>query len=392
MKLGLGQTITHVASTSIVSLVQGVLSAMLINKLKWIGLAVFVSGLTLTGAGVLARQGTKSQQESDRPAPIASTNSATLVFPAEIKNAAPADQTKTVTSSTPNDPRQELLRAARAAYQATLESFVSRNGYSEQVYQASKRWMDAQKEIATAVSEQTAAITAHRDRLKDLTRADATRHSPGSEALVRANAAQGAAYLAEADLWLARAKTETIEKPTGNSEGPAKETRGPAKDPQSRRILAKLEEPVAMNFPTETPLDDILKHIKDTTKSPAMPKGIPIYVDPIGLQEADKSLTSTVTIDLDGVPLRRTLQLALKQLDLIYYVYDGMLYITSAESEDPNPTIEPSPLMKKQEQAERGELTLSELKHLKEMLKSLHELKNIDEKMDAKAGGAGKLQ
>ena len=56
-------------------------------------------------------------------------------------------------------------------------------------------------------------------------------------------------------------------------------------------------------------------------------------MDPIGLQEAEKSLTSTVQMDLEGVPLRRTLELVLRQLGLIYYVFDGMLYITSEESE-----------------------------------------------------------
>ena len=52
------------------------------------------------------------------------------------------------------------------------------------------------------------------------------------------------------------------------------------------------------------------------------------------MQEAEKSMTSTVRdMDLEGVPLRRTLQLLLKQLDLVYFVEDGMLYITSDESE-----------------------------------------------------------
>ena len=46
-------------------------------------------------------------------------------------------------------------------------------------------------------------------------------------------------------------------------------------------------------------------------------------------------MTSTVrNMDLKGVPLRRTLQLLLKQLDLIYFVDDGILCITSQESED----------------------------------------------------------
>ena len=63
--------------------------------------------------------------------------------------------------------------------------------------------------------------------------------------------------------------------------------------------------------------------------------GIPIYVDPIGLQEAEKSMTSTVrNINLEGVALRVSLKLLLNQLDLTYTVKDGLLTITSTDSAD----------------------------------------------------------
>ena len=54
------------------------------------------------------------------------------------------------------------------------------------------------------------------------------------------------------------------------------------------------------------PLDDVLKHIKQATRTPNHPD-IPIYVDPLVLQEAERSLDSTVSIDLEGVPLKTTL-------------------------------------------------------------------------------------
>ena len=38
-------------------------------------------------------------------------------------------------------------------------------------------------------------------------------------------------------------------------------------------------------------------------------KPMPIYVDPLGLQDAEKTLTSPVTIDLEDVPLRFSLRL-----------------------------------------------------------------------------------
>jgi hypothetical protein len=45
-------------------------------------------------------------------------------------------------------------------------------------------------------------------------------------------------------------------------------------------------------------------------------------------------LTSPVTLDLEGVPLKTTLRLLLKQLGLTYTVKDGLLTITSESSED----------------------------------------------------------
>jgi RNA polymerase sigma factor (sigma-70 family) len=101
----------------------------------------------------------------------------------------------------------------------------------------------------------------------------------------------------------------------------------------TQEILEKLEGKVALSFPNETPLEDVLKYIRTATADPGG-QGIPVYVDPIGLQEAGKTLASTVSIDLEGVPLRTGLRLILKQLDLAYVVNDGLLTITSKESVD----------------------------------------------------------
>jgi hypothetical protein len=103
-------------------------------------------------------------------------------------------------------------------------------------------------------------------------------------------------------------------------------------DDRSQRIVAELAKPLSMSFANETSLDDILKYVKKSTASPTYPEGIPIYVDPIGLQEAEKSLTSTVTIDLQQVPLRTSLSLLLNQLGMAYQIKDGVLKITSEVS------------------------------------------------------------
>jgi hypothetical protein len=100
------------------------------------------------------------------------------------------------------------------------------------------------------------------------------------------------------------------------------------------RIHETLKQRVPMHFLEETTLADVLKSVKKATTG-ADGTDIPIYVDPIGLVESDKTMTSTVkNLDLEGVPLRTSLRLCLAQLDLAYNVKDGLLLITSRDSED----------------------------------------------------------
>ena len=83
-----------------------------------------------------------------------------------------------------------------------------------------------------------------------------------------------------------------------------------------------------MSFANETPLDDVLKYIKQATTTPTF-TGIPIYVDPIGLKDAKRSINSTIQIDAQGMPLKTSLRLILKQVGLAYIVKDGCLMIDS---------------------------------------------------------------
>ncbi len=112
---------------------------------------------------------------------------------------------------------------------------------------------------------------------------------------------------------------------------PEKPAPTPAEEKRNRAILAKLEEPISMNFPNETPIEDIKKYIEQATQDePAgFPTGLPIYVDPKGLTLVGETMTSTVTINLEGIPLRTTLRLILSQIDLRYTVEDGLLIITN---------------------------------------------------------------
>jgi hypothetical protein len=102
-------------------------------------------------------------------------------------------------------------------------------------------------------------------------------------------------------------------------------------NPRSRALLRVLDEPVPMPFAEETPLDDVIKYIRQATTSKTRP-GIPIYIDPAGLQEIGVAMTSTIrNLDLEGIPLKTTLRLILQQLGLAYCVRDGVLIISSCD-------------------------------------------------------------
>jgi hypothetical protein len=101
-------------------------------------------------------------------------------------------------------------------------------------------------------------------------------------------------------------------------------------DTQSKVVLKKLDEPISMSFAAATPLNDVLKYIKQATTT-ASYSGIPIYIDPKGLKESTATLESPVILDLEGVPLKTTLRLMLKQIGLAYCVRDGVLIVSSAQ-------------------------------------------------------------
>ncbi len=105
-------------------------------------------------------------------------------------------------------------------------------------------------------------------------------------------------------------------------------------------ICEALPETIALNYPEDAHLDVVLKEIKkQTTKNPRLPKlpgGIPIYVDPIGLQDAEVSMNSRVRrpSSADKLTLGEHLRRILEPMGLVYTTKDGFLMITSKDSVD----------------------------------------------------------
>src|SRR5262245_21472434 len=90
-------------------------------------------------------------------------------------------------------------------------------------------------------------------------------------------------YRLEAELWLAQAKAGREPSLPGSNPGGRPDTgpsARPGSDPRSQALLARLEEPIAMNFPNPTPLEDVLKYIQLATTGPNA-EGVQIYVDPV---------------------------------------------------------------------------------------------------------------
>jgi hypothetical protein len=140
-------------------------------------------------------------------------------------------------------------------------------------------------------------------------------------------------------------------------------------NPKTKAMLKALDEPIPMHFPNDTPLADVLSSIRKATERPELPKGLIIYVDPIGLQDADKTLADTVTMELEDVPLKTTLRLLLRQLSLAFDVREGLMTITSTQSDD-----EVTPFLIMQGKAIRGELSREQYKQLIEALRLKNEI------------------
>jgi hypothetical protein len=98
---------------------------------------------------------------------------------------------------------------------------------------------------------------------------------------------------------------------------------------RNKSVQEALEMPIPMHFPGGASLEDVLKYTKAQTTTGDY-KGIPIYVDPIGLRLARRTMQSTVIIDVEGAALKNSLERCLRQLDLSFAVRDGFMMITEA--------------------------------------------------------------
>ncbi|HEV3122753.1 MAG TPA: RNA polymerase sigma factor, partial [Isosphaeraceae bacterium] len=189
--------------------------------------------------------------------------------------------------------------------------------------------------------------------------------NPATGKVVEKKTQQPAAPVTHYDAIKAAAPIASVGQGSGQSQR--------ADSPRSKVVLENLEKTFPFAFPDETALGDVLKYVKAASQGPDG-SGIPIYVDPIALKEAEVTLQSPIQMDLEGVPLKTTLRLMLAQLGLKYRVEEGVLIVCAIG--------EGATFQERIRAAQQGELNAPLLKELVEDLKQFREFEKLRSELE----------
>ena len=164
----------------------------------------------------------------------------------------------------------------------------------------------------------------------------------------------------------------------------------------SAAVLRALEAKVEMPFAAETPLSEFVEYLKSVVTTPDFPGNIPVYVDPIGLREAEVTLESSIQIDLRTIPLRRTLHLALRPLGLAYTVMDGMVVISTPDQLDElllaTPVHQVSELARLEHKVNDGQAQDSEIKLYQKLIQAGQSGGGMGQSTSMEGGAMGGFQ
>src|SRR5262249_47954840 len=100
-------------------------------------------------------------------------------------------------------------------------------------------------------------------------------------------------------------------------------------DPKTKAILDKLEQTISIPFGAATPLSDVIKYVKLATADRMLPEGLPFYIDPVGLKEANATQSSNIKLASESAARKHSLRLLLNQLRRVYKVEEGLVYVPS---------------------------------------------------------------
>jgi len=360
----------------VTTLASGILRAMAMTKLFTLTAAALLGvGLLTSGGAILARQGVGPKADGPRPAPAAEAEPAEpSPAAAEAREGGPPSSAPRPRPSGPAATGADAppSRLAERIFNDQLRLFSAGEiSDAEKLERWSRRVAQASIAEGGTPGERIAAAEAHLQRMQRLAEAAKKQSFGGTIAKADGLAAQ---------FFLAESRRELAAERSGRPAGRTPDNAG-GTDLKSRAIQAKLDSPIAIPFASETPLEDVLKYVKQATAGDALPAGIPIYVDPISLQESEKTMASTVQLNLEGVTLRRGLGLMLDQLKLTFAVEDGLLIISAEDRmaglKEAGQFKPPSPFMVIQEKLERGEYSTRELEDLKKQLTLKNEVERL---------------
>jgi RNA polymerase sigma factor (sigma-70 family) len=121
-----------------------------------------------------------------------------------------------------------------------------------------------------------------------------------------------------------------LSTPSKEDHAKPKTAQEPAQRPRLtfQQLSERLSKPIDAEFPNGISLEQFLKHIKQQTTD-ANFSGIPIYVSPWGIREANVSMSTEVAVNMKQKSVFEVLEKALHQVNLISAVRDGWLMIDS---------------------------------------------------------------
>jgi hypothetical protein len=159
-----GQAPAGVVSAPIVTLMEGVLHAMWMTKLKVAAVVFLAGGIVTGGAGILSFR-TPAATSADAPAPAAKKT----VPP----RPPPQDNAKI------KDLLKARLEAVKTEWDARHREFLAGRGTQDILFNSAKRLLNSQLEVSATKAERLAAHEEHLERMKEYKQVNDARFNAG---------------------------------------------------------------------------------------------------------------------------------------------------------------------------------------------------------------------
>ena len=350
-------------SAPVYSLTQGAVRAMIFPKLTAVAAGLALSGMVLTVPGVVAYQSQRDAQSETLPTKVKTVDSIKAtppdpVGPADVRTEQepqpklaedPNERTQGRESKSgtlklndldilrkleQSNPLQTVARGMVQRQRGVVDLRTFLNLLRESTIDADAGLPDGFSIEVTQIGQQYSPLNS----VNLISFQDAPPATPLRILLSQAIKPMGLCYRVGDGKLIIDALPDPI-SPGGVN--PARsQTRLQDDEERNEAIHVKLDQVVPLKFPQETTLDDFVTYIKQATRS-SDGRLIPIYVDPNAIKKGGAQQhmvvggeyvlpiesSTAIRIELEDVPLRTSLRLALRQMGLDYDVAGGVLII-----------------------------------------------------------------